>query len=202
MPTETKAQGDFADAGCDAPPRARPGVLAVAALLLSCHNSPEYRLPVSLGSSSAVVRQVLGSPNESFKKPQDSRLTVEWYYTHGIVATFERDRLTAISLPSGALVTYPGFLAYSDEIIRGLRLTDTRERILDALGRPTKVENDEIPAGTDANVPVVWPKESRYYWRFANYTVEVDLLDQAQRVSDEKRLTLPKDTVTRILITK
>src|ERR1035438_5113315 len=108
------------------PPRVGPGVLGVVVLLLSCHgNSIEYGLPVALGSSSSVVRRVLGSPNESFKNAQNGRLTIEWYYTHGIVATFERDRLTAISLPSGALVTYPGFLAYSNEIIRGLRLTDT-----------------------------------------------------------------------------
>jgi hypothetical protein len=103
---------------------------------------------------------------------------------------------------AAALVTYPGFLAYSNEIIRGLRLTDTKQKILHALGKPTKIETDELSAGTDPSVPVVWPKESRYYWRLADYTLEVDLLNQAQSVSDEKGLTLPMDSVARILITK
>jgi hypothetical protein len=183
--------------------RIRPGILAVAALMLGCHNnSSEYGLPITLGSSSADVRRVLGSPNESFRKPQNDRQTIEWYYTHGIVATFERDQLTAISLSNGPLISYPGFLAYSNEIIRGLRLTDKKERILDTLGKPTKVETDDLPAGTDPDIPVVWPKESRYYWRLTDYTLEVDLLNQAQRIGDEKRLTLPKGSVTMILITK
>lgn len=182
-----------------------------AALLLGCHHSSEYGLPVALGSSSDDVRRVLGSPNESYEKPKEEwttalasneRLTIEWYYTHGIVATFERDRLTAISLPNGKLIDYQGFLAYSNEIIRGLRLTDKKQKILDTLGKPTKIENDDLPAGTDPNVPEVWPKESRYYWRLTKYTVEVDFLNQAESVNEKKGLTLPKDSVTTITITK
>ena len=178
------------------------GIFAAAVLLLGCHHSSEYGLPITLGSSSDDVRRVLGSPKDSFKPPQNDRLTIEWYYTHGIVATFERDRLTVISLPNGKLFDYQGFLTYSNEIIRGLRLTDKKQRILDTLGKPTKIETDDLPAGIDPDVPVVWPKESRYYWRLTNYTVEVDFLNQAQSVSEGKKLTLPKDSVTMIVITK
>jgi hypothetical protein len=170
--------------------------------LLGCHHSSEYGLPIALGSSSDDVRRVLGSPDESFKKPQNDRLTIEWYYTHGIVTTFERDRLTVISLPNGKLIDYPGFLAYSNEIIRGLRLTDKKQTILDTLGKPTKIEADDLPVGTDPDVPEVWPSESRYYWRLTNYAVEVDFLNQAQSVNTRKKLMLPKDTVTSIVVTK
>jgi hypothetical protein len=180
-------------------------VLAASTIVLmsSCHLGPaEYALPVTLGSSSNDIRRALGSPKESFKDPRDNRLTIEWYYTHGIVATFERDRLVSIGLPPdhGRGTTYDGFLAYSGEIIRGVRLTDTKQGILKKLGKPTKIETDDLPPGTDPAVPVVWPKESRYYWRLANYTVRVDFLSQAQSVSVEHKLILPKDSLTMIRI--
>lgn len=177
-------------------------ISAAALLLLGCHYraSAEYELPITLGSSSSDVRRVLGSPQYSFKSPKDERLTIEWYYTHGIVATFERDQVNEIVLHNGALVDYQGFLPYTDEIVRGLRLTDTKKRILEVLGKPTKVESDDLAPDVDPNTPVVWPKESRYYWRLASCTVEVDFLNQAQSVSKGKHITLPKDSVTTISV--
>ena len=184
----------------------KPAILVAAAFMLGCHDNgaSEYGLPITLGSSSDEVRRVLGSPNESFKNPLNERLTIEWYYTHGISATFERDRLSEIRLflDHGSDTTYKGFLAYSNKIIRGLRLTDTKRRILDVLGKPTKIETDDLPPGTNPDVPVVWPKESRYYWRLPDYTIEVDFLIQAQSIDESKRLTLPKDSITVVLLKK
>ncbi len=159
----------------------------------------QYGLPVKLGSSSDDVRKGLGSPDYSYKTPSDD--IVEWYYSHGIVAVFERDRLSVVTLPPD-VASYKGFLAYSGPIIRGVKLSDKKQKILKALGEPTKIESDDLPSGTDPGVPVVWPKESRYYWRFTEYTVEVDFLNQAQEVSDEKHLTLPVDTVAMISVRK
>ncbi len=178
------------------------GICAAVVAVLGCHYDAfsEYGLPITLGSSSNDVRRILGSPNDSFKNPRDDRLTIEWYYTHGIVAVFERDQLNEIVLHNGTLVDYPGFLAYTNQIIRGLRLTDSKERFLEVLGKPTKIEAEDLLLGTDPNVPVVWPKQGHYYWRLTAYTVEVDFLNQAQNVSEQKHLILPKDSATMISV--
>jgi hypothetical protein len=51
-------------------------------------------------------------------------------------------------------------------------------------------------------MPVVWPEESRYYWRFKNYTLEATFLNQAQSVSEKEKLTFPKDKLIAITLTK
>jgi hypothetical protein len=192
--------------------------MAAALLLWHHHQSWEYGLPVTLGSSSAEVERALGPPTQTLdydkelsKESEDFQrilggghagVTVDWYYTRGIVGGFKDDRLISISVPPDNGDTYKGFLAYTGVIVRGLRITDNKETILRALGKPAKIESDGLPQGTDPNVPVVWPKESRYYWRLPDCVVEVDFLDQAQSWDSEKHLTLPKDSVIEFQITK
>ncbi|MGO8720142.1 MAG: hypothetical protein ACLQMO_13125 [Acidobacteriaceae bacterium] len=65
--------------------------------------------------------------------------------------------MATITIPNesahGAFVstrdTQEGFLPYSGVIVRGLRITDDKQTILHALGSPTKIESDDLPAGTD-----------------------------------------------------
>ena len=178
-------------------------LLGVAALMLGCHPSTDYGLPIAPGASATRVHLVLGVPTESFKSSANDRVTTEWYYKDGIVATFEDGQLKAILLLNfnvGNLFDYPGFSPCSTEIIRRVRLTDSKQTILYKLGEPTKSETNDLPAGTDADVPVLWPKESHYYWRLTNYAVGATFLNQAQRLSDE--VTLPKDAPIAISITK
>jgi hypothetical protein len=176
------------------------GLFVFAAAMCGCHlNPPEYGLPITLGSSSADIRHILGSPDESFKSPADERLTVEWYYSHGLVVDLERDQVVTIQIPPD-IADYRGFLPYTGPIVRGLKLTDSKAKYLKTLGEPAKIENDALTAGTNPDIPVVWPKESIYYWRLPEYMVRVDFLNQAQDISEAKHITLPRDTVTTILI--
>lgn len=125
---------------------------------------------------------------------------MEWYYSSGIVASFDHDKLFGIELPT--FCDYQGFLVYSGTVVDGIKLTDSKQTILKTLGEPTKIENDPLPDGTDPNVPVVWPKESRYYWRFNGYTMQFTFLEQAQSISVGNNLTWPKDGLTSIFIKK
>ena len=168
--------------------------------MCGCHLSPdEYGLPITLGSSSGDIRHILGSPDESFKSPANDRITVEWYYSHGLVVDLERDQVVTIQIPPD-IADYKGFLAYTGPIVRGLKLTDSKTKYLKTLGEPAKIENDALAAGTNPDIPVVWPKESVYYWRLRDYMVRVDFLNQAQDISEAKHITLPRDAVTTILI--
>jgi hypothetical protein len=176
--------------------------------------SPRYGLPISLGLQREDVRKALGGPNEIVKDAEiRRRLTnsgvqpsavpttdnvTEWYYSSGIVATFEEDRLFAITLP--AYTSYPGFVPYSGQVVNGVRLTDAKPAVLSRLGHPAKVEDDPLPGDTDLNVPEVWPKESRYYWRFNDYLVRVTFLKQAQKLDDTH--VLAKDAVVSIGLNK
>jgi hypothetical protein len=130
---------------------------------------------------------------------KDDKL-LEWYYSSGIVGVFDRDRLTRITL--NTYTDYQGFLVYTGMVVNGVTLTDSKQTILQKLGRPSKIENDELESGTDADVPVVWPKESRYYWRFKDYLVQASFLNQAQTVSEKEHVTFPKDKLTQITVTK
>ena len=111
---------------------------------------------------------------------------------------FDRDKLFGITLNTHS--DYPGFLIYTGSVVNGVKLADTKEVILSKLGNPTKIEDDPLDQGVDANVPVVWPKESRYYWRFTDYTVQVDFLRQAQKLDD--RDTLPRNAVSLVQVYK
>jgi len=164
--------------------------VASAGILLLWHRrkSFEYGLPITLGSTSAEVQQVLGPPTEKVdfdkqlsKEPESVQRALgsrqegviqNWYYTHGIVGRFKNDRLIPVGISPDNGETYKGFLAYSGVIIKGLRITDNKRTILRTLGNPTKVESQNLPAGTDADVPVVWPKASSYYWRLPDYSIE------------------------------
>ena len=130
--------------------------LASALVLWNRHKSWEYGLPVNLGSSSADVQRALGTPTESLdydqklsKEPEDVQRIMgagqegviqNWYYTHGIVCRFKSDRLISISVPPDHGDSYKGFLAYSGVIVKGLRVSDSKQTILQTLGRPTKIE--------------------------------------------------------------
>lgn len=174
---------------------------------------PSYGLPVVLGSTSDEVRKVLGAPTERFRPGtasdtvesishpgKDEEKVIESYYSVGITCTFSRDQLAAIVLPT--YTDYHGFLPYNGTVVNGVKLTDTKQAIIAKLGMPTKVENDALPDGTDPNVPVVWPKESTYYWRLKRYAVQATFLNQAQDVSETEHLTFPKDKLVSITLTK
>ena len=183
-----------------------PLALSVLAIRCSIGRSPAYGLPITLGASFSEVREILGRPNEVVKPPkvlgeaagQDiDNLTLEYFYSSGIVGRFDREKLFGITLNTHS--DYQGFLIYSGSVVNGVKLTDRKETILSKLGKPTKIE-DDLSMTVDPDVPVVWPKESRYYWRFADYTVQVDFLRQAQKLDDTH--TLHKDDVSLIQVYK
>jgi hypothetical protein len=62
------------------------------------------------------------------------------------------------------------------------------------------VESETFPQRFKDDVPVVWPKESWYYWRFKDYAVEVEFLEQAEKVNND--VVWPKDTAVVISIEK
>jgi hypothetical protein len=109
-----------------------------------------------------------------------------------------RDRLTAITLHT--YTGYKGFVPYAGNVVNGVKLADSEQTILKKLGTPTKVENDELASGADRDAPVVWPAESRYYWRFKDYGIQATFLNQAQSVSEEEHLTFPKDKLVSIVV--
>ncbi|MBZ5537771.1 MAG: hypothetical protein LAO31_17590 [Acidobacteriia bacterium] len=191
--------------------------LATILLCIGCREiwAPEWRLPIKLGQSVEEVRQTLGSPNDKYSPykiardidPQLIELlslspsnTVEIYYSSGILCMYEGKVLYRITL--NPISDYQGFLVYSGEIINGVRLTDSKDMILRKLGNPTKVEDDPIETGNDLNVPAVWPAHSRYYWRKRNYTIEVDLLRQAQSIDESKGITRPIGSISLVTIYK
>jgi hypothetical protein len=172
---------------------------------------PSYGLPIFLGSTSDEVRKVLGAPTERFRPGtasdsvesishpgKDEEKVIESYYSVGITCTFSRDRLAAIGLPT--YTDYHGFLPYGGTVLNGVKLTDTKRVIIAKLGTPIKIESEALPTGTDPDVPVVWPKESNYYWRLKDYAVQATFLNQAQDVSEH--LTFPKDKLISITLTK
>jgi hypothetical protein len=85
-------------------------------------------------------------------------------------------------------------------LVNDVRITDSKQTVLRKLGKPTKIESGEVEG--DPDVPVVWPKESRYYRRFKEYLIEATFLNQAQDVSEKEHLTFPRDTLTDIFVSK
>jgi len=183
---------------------------ACALILVCCSTAKrDYDLPVTLGSTSDEVRKILGTPTERYKAPTLGDTTVvtnpekgdkilEWYYSRGIVAFFDRDRLAAITLHT--YTGYKGFVPYAGKVVNGITLTDGKQTILKKLGTPTKVDNDELANGTDPEIPVVWPAENRYYWRFKDYGIQATFVNQAQSVSKKEHLTFPKDKLVSIVV--
>ena len=189
------------------------GVLTATLLLISLFasigysQSPQYSLPVTLGLSSGEVRAILGPPKEivnpsnfegNFLGKDDDNFTLQYFYSSGIVGRFDHGNLFGITLNPRS--TYRGFLIYSGPIVNSVRLVDDKETILSKLGKPTKIENDALDPGVDPNVPVVSPKESRYYWRFSDFAIQVDFLRQAQKLDGTH--TLPRNAVTLIQVYK
>jgi len=186
-------------------------IVGTCALILVCCSTAkrEYGLPIALGSTSDDVRNILGKPTQRYGTPQiadNGNVTlsqtgdkiVEWYYPAGIVAFFDHDRLTTITLHT--YTGYKGFVPYAGNVVSGITLADSKQTILKRLGTPRKVENDELASGTDRDIPVVWPAETRYYWRFKDYGIEATFLNQAQSVSEEEHLTFPKDKLVSVVV--
>jgi hypothetical protein len=179
--------------------------LLLQMLLVSCLGAAEaeYGLPVKLDSSASEVQKVLGAPTEAWKKGEI--VTLESYYSRGIVGEFEHDRLFSITLNKDT--AYRGFIPYAGTIINGVKLTDSKTTVLKKLGTPSKIESEELPAGTDPNRPELFPLESKCYWRFKDYEVQATFLNQAQAVSEGlvwrnagDGTSWPKDTLTEIKI--
>src|SRR5579872_776759 len=149
-------------------------------LLMTCLNAAEaeYGLPVKLDSSTSEVRKVLGVPTEGWKKGE--MITLESYYSRGIVGEFEHDRLFSLTLYKDT--AYRGFIPYAGTIINGVKLTDSKATVLMKLGAPSQVESEELPVGTDPTKPELFPLESKYHWRFKDYEVQATFLNQAQAV--------------------
>ncbi len=179
----------------------------LAALLAPCLRAAEseYGLPVKLDSSASDVRKVLGPPTEGWQKGE--MVTLESYYSRGIVGEFAHDRLFSITLNKDT--AYRGFLPYAGTIINGVKLTDGKATVLKKLGAPSKIETEELPPGTDPDKPELFPLQSKYYWRFKDYEVKATFLNQAQAVSEglvwrsaADGTSWPKDTLTVITIQK
>ncbi len=201
--------------------RTNPYAVAVVLLLSGFIRaaSPDG-LPIRLGSTSAEVRKVLGEPTEIVEPPppetgtghdgheghqgmashKDMESVDEWYDSAGILGTFSGGKLNAISLLKES--DYPSFVPYSGTIVKGVTLQDSKKAILEKLGAPTKIEDETLAEGTDPDRPVINPQHSKYFWRIDDYTVEVTLLNQARLIREAGSVTLPKDTILFIIVSK
>lgn len=177
-------------------------VAAHALLLFVCQNSvsqpaSEYGLPVRLGSSVAEVRNVLGQPDATDHSDDANGVLSDWYYAPGMIGTFNRDKLIAIMLPRDT--PYAKFVPYAGTIVNGIKLTDSKESILQKMGRPVNVEEEELPEGTDPDVPARFAEYSKYTWRVNDMLVQVNFLAQAQQL-DGGRSSLPKNATLQVII--
>jgi hypothetical protein len=179
---------------------ARLIVSLIALSSFSCHRDSGYGLPITIGMNPDQVSSVLGEPTEHYAVHDKEGQIVRWYYSSGIVGTFDRDHLSRITL--NTYTDYHGFLPYSGKVINQVVLTDSKQAIIAKLGNPAKVESDRPDDGTNPDVPVVFPREAVYYWRLKGYLVSATFLNQAQNVSEKQHLVFPKDTLTGIEITK
>jgi hypothetical protein len=154
-----------------------------------------------LGGPNERVRARPGENDtvETFSNPSKDERLREWYYSSGIIGTFDRDRLTAIELFAYD-AGYSGLLVYSGSVVNDVKLTDSKQTVLRKLGRPTKIESDEVEG--DPDVAAVFPAESRYYWRYKDYLIEATFLNEAQSVDKEHHIIFPKDMLTKIFVSK
>jgi hypothetical protein len=161
-----------------------------------------WGLPVSLGQSAEQVRKVLGAPHDALDIVHDKSSCgenprcvetydtsdgdrMEWYYSSGIVANYQHGKLFRVTL-------YPhlddrGFLPYSERIIEGVSLSDSRENIIRKLGNPAKIEKIEglednymRRKKTSSGAPARNPDQEVYYWRRQHYTIEALFLAQPE----------------------
>jgi hypothetical protein len=180
--------------------------LPLVALLAGCSSRPssEYGLPITLGSSSHDVQSILGRPDRILKTGD---VAENWYYPSGLFTELDHDRVFEIELYT--FCDIQGFLLYSGPVVHGVTLTDSKGDILRKLGKPTKIETDPpaapislyVPEDCNSGEDIKWddePSESRYYWRYPDYTVRARFLNEAQKVSDT--VAWPKDGLISILV--
>jgi hypothetical protein len=179
--------------------------LFLQVLIVSCLGAAEaeYGLPVKLDLSIGEVRKVLGAPTEAWNK--GDMVTLESYYSRGIVAEFEHDKLFSITLNKDT--AYRGFIPYAGTIVNGVKITDSKTTVLKKLGTPSKIESEALPPDTDPTKPELFPLQSKYYWQFKDYEVQATFLNQAQAVSEGlvwrnagDGTSWPKDTLTDMTI--
>src|SRR5258706_5689131 len=103
-------------------------------------------------------------------------VTLESYYSRGIVGEYEHDKLFSITLIKDT--AYRGFIPYAGTIVNGVKLTDSKTTVLKKLGAPSKIESEALPPDTDPNKPELFPLESKYYWQFNDYEVQCTVLNQ------------------------
>jgi hypothetical protein len=172
----------------------------------SLNRTPDWGLPIKLGQTSKEVRLILGKPTEIVDTKTMKKYEVEWepdysleyFYSAGIVARFEQKVLFGITI--NTFSDYPGFLIYSGAIVNGVKVSDTKKAILAKLGTPTKVEDHPLEVDVDPNIPAVFPKSCTYYWRFENFTVQIDILNQAQNIDEKKGVTRLKDAISLVQV--
>ena len=116
-----------------------------------------------------------------------------------IRALIRAGKLTAITLVRDT--EYKGFIPYPGTVVQGVTLTDSKKTVLEKLGSPTKVEDENLPQGTNPDVPVKFAQWSKYYWRFHDYAVQISFLNQAQRVGDAGAFW-PRDSVILVVVSK
>lgn len=177
-------------------------VAAYALLLMLCQTSvsqpaSEYGLPIRLGSSVAEVRKALGQPDASDQGDDANGPISDWYYTSGMIGTFNKDKLIAIMLPRETV--YTTFVPYAGAIVNGIKLTDSKQTILQKMGRPASVEEEQLPEGTDPDVPARFAEYSKYTWRVNDMLVQVNFLAQAQQL-DGGRSSLPRNATLQVII--
>ncbi len=141
-----------------------PALLIALALAFGCNGlfGQDYGLPITLGATPAQVSQVLGHPGEIivFDDPTFSASDTkthrvnEYYHSKGLVALYYRDRLTGITVNRTG---WKGHIPYQGTVINDVRVTDSKQAILQKLGEPTNVE--EV-AG-----------QEEYTWRSGLYVV-------------------------------
>jgi hypothetical protein len=188
----------------------------VLALLLSSfvRGQSPYGLPIRLGATPAEVQKVLGKPTETVVPEYDEHtghtgmpnmimdpMSVEqWYDSAGIVGTFTAGKLTEIRVFPDT--DYPNFVAYAGRIVKDVTLRDVRKTVLQKLGRPTKIDDEPLAEGTNADTPVINPQQTRYFWSMNGFTLQVIFLSQPKLIRQAGPLVIPKDTILAAIVSK
>lgn len=196
-------------------------LVLLGAVTAACNpgTGTSWGLPIRFGQSVTEVRGMLGAPNEvidAARMAEGGRelkekwerehlgLSEEWYYSSGIVASFDHGRLFKVELYHYS--DNPSFLTYAGKIVEGVSLNDSREDILRKFGTPTKIEQvkelGNLVTGKTAgpHAPAVWPAQEINYWRRQHYVVEVATLKQPQLVDEKQGIIYPEGAVIYIKV--
>lgn len=187
--------------------------IALRVVFIAACSGSDWDLPVRLGESRSDVHAMLGPPNDvlsaealrrrypdvaddfAARNPNRSN---ESHYSSGLTIGYDGDQVYRVSVLRQDWVE--GWILYSDPVVEGIRLSDTKATIFQKLGRPAKTESNSLSRESGLTNPSIFPVHDTYYWRKADYTIEVQVLRHPMQVDSAKSITWPSGLITGIIV--